>query len=154
MNSDIMNFMIMMEKKVTYKTKVLQSSDKMKKESKENSLQGRSNKEPKIFCWDNLDKFYEKEAKKALKGNSEDKANFFALFTKALNNTILNRLDYDKLSKAFIIFCITFILQIIISKKARRWSLSLMHFLLFTGTSLGLGGTLYFLLKKKELKSS
>lgn len=102
--------------KVVYKTIIIQSSEKLKQEKERNSS-SISTQDLKDFYWDNIEEYYHREAKKARKGQAETKNNFFQLLMKSLHQQIISKIDYHKLSKAFIIFCLTLMVQILISKK-------------------------------------
>jgi hypothetical protein len=60
--------------KVIYKTIVLESSDKLKLQKLPPKIESSETlKDLKDFCWDNINKYYHQEAKKALKGEDKTK---------------------------------------------------------------------------------
>ena len=66
-----------------------------------------------------------------------------------IKNTIHSRVNYEKIGKYSMILLATFLIQMIINKKIRNWSFSLLNLLTFVISSAGLSGTMYFLLLKR-----
>lgn len=124
-------------KKVVFKTKVLESSEllnKLEEEEQEiicfdsafNNLNNNYNndlyvKELKNFQWDNLPAYIVKQEKLAKKQSlgiePKEKLSFFSVFSNVVKDQIIKKIDSDKMKKAFAIFMVTLMLQLILSRK-------------------------------------
>ena len=118
-------------KKVVFKTKVLESSEllnRLEEKEKEilcfdvsNNYIEANVKELKRFQWDNLPAYIDKQEKLAKKqslGNEPlKKLNFFSFFSNIIKDQIIKKVDSDKMKKAFAIFLVTLMLQLILSRK-------------------------------------
>lgn len=113
--------------KIAFKTKVLESSELLNKNDEKNifsfeayNIQNNI-KELKSFKWDNLPAYIVKQEKLAKKQSIDKepvkKLNIFALFSNAFKNILIKKIDIEKLKKAFGIFLISLILQLILSRK-------------------------------------
>lgn len=119
-------------KKVVFKTKVLESSELLNKNEEEeqeilcfDSANFNNNdlhvKELTSFKWDNLPAYIDKQEKLAKKQSKAiepvKKLNFFSVFSNVVKNQIIKKVDSNKMKKAFAIFLVTLIIQLILSRK-------------------------------------
>jgi len=122
-------------KKVVFKTKVLESSQllllnkiEQAEEEKEILCFDSTNKnddlhvkELKSFKWDNLHLYNVKQEKLAKKQSMgiepTKKLSFFSVFTRVVKDQMIRKVDSDKMKKAFMIFLVTLMIQLILSRK-------------------------------------
>ena len=74
------------------------------------------------FDWDNFGLYVNRQEKLAKKLNSSacgdiKNLGFYSIFTNIIKDQILKKVDFDKMKKAFGIFMITLMLQLILSRK-------------------------------------
>lgn len=116
-------------KKVVFKSKVLYSSEMNNRENFDEeeilSFDKSTNfvKDLINYKWDNLNEYINKQEKlkkkETLKGDNPTASNlsFFSLFQNVVKDQILRKVDYEKMKKAFAIFVLTMLLQLIFSRK-------------------------------------
>jgi hypothetical protein len=143
--------------KIIYKSEVIQSSQKLS-ENLVNYLQPQINYEMiadlQKFNWDNYEAYYKRQAKVAAKNAIIKKVSFIDILNKYLHDHIVTKLTYQRLSKATVVFLLALLLQLIISRRARHWSLSILQIITLITTSIGAGGSIFLLVKKyKSLKN-
>jgi len=137
-NNNLYNYYEILDennKKIVIRTKVIESSQLLKNRADEEEIlnfdsKNENNvlnnneicvKELTSFKWDNFNAYIKKQeklAKKQNKGNEPVKRlNFISVFSNAIKNQILKKIDSGKMKKAVAIFLVTILIQLILSRK-------------------------------------
>jgi len=83
-----------------------------------------------------------------------NRISFAKVLSEMIKNTITSKVNVEKIGKYSMVLLATLIIQMIINKKIRHWSFSLINFCIFVFSSVGISSALYFLLFKKNGISS
>lgn len=109
--------------KIVLESVVIQSTKKLEEE----------NKKRKPFVWDNYELYRKLQTSAKSKINAS--LNFFEVFRVYLSKSLSGKLNVATIYKGAAGFSVFFVLQLLINRKLRRYSLSLVHFLVFMATS-------------------
>jgi hypothetical protein len=173
-----------------YKTRVIESTDKLNSGRKRSNrvsfdkihnILKKSNIPLNNFCfedldefncncdlkqynWDNLDTYYHKIAKNALKEEKNlspkvkkhiNKVSFGNVLSELIKNHVHLKVNFEKIGKYSLILLSTLLIQAIINRKITHLSFSVLNFISFLCTSFGISTILYlgfFKGKKKMLE--
>ena len=121
-------------KKIVFKSIILESSKKIEEEKK--------NFKP--YQWDNLHKF------QALKSNKDPlpKFNFYSILKAQIAKSMLTKIKPATVYKSVSAFSLFLLLQILISKKMRNYSVGFIRFIVFSLTSALSTYSLYLIISK------
>lgn len=108
----------------------------------------------KQFYWDNLDTYYNKKAKIAIKENIDKgkrpTVSFAKMISEIIGKSIQERVDFNKVGKYSMLLVATLLIQAIVNKKIKHWSFTLLSFISYVFTSVGISSTLYFVFLKER----
>jgi hypothetical protein len=130
-------------KKMMLRSVVLQSSQKLKRESKKKF------QSPSEFKWDNMEKYKKIYSNKDKKGKSD----FIKILKAHIYKQIFNKVKTSTIYKSASIFSIILIIQLLISKRMRNYSSSFFKVFVYLLTS-GLSTYSIYSIYKEYTRSS
>lgn len=126
-------------KKKIYKSVVITSSKKLEEE--------RITKNKSPYVWDNLQKYYKLKEKEA-KTKAKQIFNFMELVKQQVYKNLIGKINKKVVFKSAAAFIAAFIIQIIINRGMRRYSLSALKTLIFFVTSVVTSMSVYVIANK------